>query len=485
MSDIGNTGRSGSTFSTGITGDIIINTTNFSITNEGRIASNLGTASFSGSEGISGDIIINTANLSITNGGRIDSSTFGDSDGGDIKITASESVSIDGENTTTTLSTSIRSQALFSAKGNAGQIEINTPNFSLTNGGQVLANTGVSGNAGNISINTTELINITGEGSGIFATTSPDSTGKGGNITIGIFDSEGNLDSTQFTGEITLSNQGNIAADSEGTGSGGAITIRAEDLNLDEGEISATTNFLQTAANPSLSAINFFVEDNLTLRNNSKISAQATNNADGGNVNIDAEFIIAYPPTQFGSDILANATEKGNGGKINITTKALFGIEERPLDPFTNDINASSEFGLQGNISVNTPEFDPTSGLIELPEKLGDATDQISQNICEQGVGSEFIITGKGGLPPNPHETLNSDDEQVGLVEPVPLRQGEEIKLEDNDSHSEKSTAELVPAQGWIFNDKGEVTLTSYKTPNTEIKPSPQQKNLPNCSSGL
>ncbi len=109
---------------------------------------------------------------------------------------------------------------------------------------------------------------------------------------------------------------------------------------------------------------------------------------------------------------------------LNITIDALslFGIEERPQNPFINDIDASSEFGLQGEISVNTPEVDPTPGLIELPAAVTDATDQISQNICEQGRGSEFIITGKGGLPPNPHETLNSDEEQVGLVEPVSLQ---------------------------------------------------------------
>ncbi|MEM9271631.1 MAG: hypothetical protein AAGA80_01525 [Cyanobacteria bacterium P01_F01_bin.143] len=100
-------------------------------------------------------------------------------------------------------------------------------------------------------------------------------------------------------------------------------------------------------------------------------------------------------------------------------------------------------------------------------------TNQISQNICEQGEGSEFIITGKGGMSPNPHETLNSDEEQIGLVEPVVLkRQTEELSdiSPNNLEPEEKSTIELVPAQGWIFNEQGEVTLTSYKTTKTEIK---------------
>ena len=211
------------------------------------------------------------------------------------------------------------------------------------------------------------------------------------------------------------------------------------------------------------------------MRNSSFISARALKKADGGNLTIDTEFIIAFPNQN--NDIIANAS-RGNGGNINITAVSLFGIEERPLNPFTNDINASSEFGLQGDISVNTPEVDPTSGLIELPEAVGDASDQISQNPCEQGVGSEFIITGKGGLPANPNETLNSNRVRVDLVEPVPSiqedgdreRQEEEIR----DINPENSTSEAVPAMGWIFNDKGEVMLTSYKTTDTGIERSPQ-----------
>ncbi len=116
---------------------------------------------------------------------------------------------------------------------------------------------------------------------------------------------------------------------------------------------------------------------------------------------------------------------------------------------------------------------------------MGDASDQISQNPCEQGVGSEFIITGKGGLPSNPHENLKSDEVRVDLVEPVPSRQGdgdtgrqgEEIRGGKNSIRPENPTAEAVPAMGWIFNDKGEVMLTSYKTTDTEIKRSPQQKS--------
>lgn len=41
--------------------------------------------------------------------------------------------------------------------------------------------------------------------------------------------------------------------------------------------------------------IDLQVAENIILRNNSFISAQARNNADGGNLNIDSRFTIAFP----------------------------------------------------------------------------------------------------------------------------------------------------------------------------------------------
>ena len=88
------------------------------------------------------------------------------------------------------------------------------------------------------------------------------------------------------------------------------------------------------------------------------------------------------------------------------------------------------------------------------------------QNPCQQGVGSEFIVTGKGGVPPNPTESLNSDLVKVGLVEPVDSQEEREVQRETTNSKAK----EAVPAMGWVFNDKGEVTLTAYSTTDAKNK---------------
>lgn len=63
-------------------------------------------------------------------------------------------------------------------------------------------------------------------------------------------------------------------------------------------------------------------------------------------------------------------------------------------------------------------------------------------------VGSEFIITGKGGFPANPHETLNSDEVRVGLVEPVEVekRGDEETGRQGGENHNSTASKQLVPA---------------------------------------
>ncbi|MGK7898731.1 MAG: beta strand repeat-containing protein, partial [Xenococcus sp. (in: cyanobacteria)] len=403
--------------------------------------------------GNSGGVTINTSSLSLTNGGRVDSSTFGQGNAGAINIIARDIVSIDGEGSLGIFNSGTYSDVRSNAVGNSGGVTITTGSLSLTNGGEISASTSGQGNAGDIKITARDIVSIDGEGS---------------------------LGLSSIIRSTVVDRLGVFKA---GTGKPGNIEIQANSLSLsNQARIEATTQS-KTGENAN---INLQLTEDLIFFDNSLISASAFEEADGGNINIDADFIIAFPNQN--NDIVANASQ-GKGGNIDIDALSLFGIEERTSNNITNDINASSELGLQGNISINTPEIDPTSGLVELPEAVADATDQISQNICEQGRESEFIITGKGGLPPNPHETLNSDEEQVDLVDlvqpgPLPRQTVGANGIRPNNPRPEKSTSELVPARGWIFNDKGEVTLTSYKTANTEIRQS-QPKNLPTCSNGI
>jgi large exoprotein involved in heme utilization and adhesion len=202
------------------------------------------------------------------------------------------------------------------------------------------------------------------------------------------------------------------------------------------------------------------VQDLILMRHNSTISAEARNNANGGNVTIKAPFIVAVPTED--SDIIAKAVE-GRGGNINITTSGMFGLEERPQPTLYSDINASSDFGVNGTIQINTPDIDPNRGLANLATEVIDASNQIAQTCPAAGKAAqnEFFITGRGGLPPDPRDVLSSDDVFVNLVT---LNPGGENRSNPIVSTNQTSVtpAPLVEAQGWVINDQGQMELTAH-----------------------
>ncbi|MEM7581183.1 MAG: S-layer family protein, partial [Cyanobacteria bacterium P01_A01_bin.80] len=355
-------------------------------------------------EGNAGGVQINTGSLSVLNGARISSSTRG--------------------------------------KGDAGSVEISAKTFEANNGSTIASRTSTEFPAGNIILNVTDDITLTGSDTGIFANTTEGSTGKGGSI---IIDPK----------IMTVKDGAAISVNSEGEGIGGDIELAAGFLTLDNGTISAQTRS-NTGGNITLN-----LQDVLLLRNNSQISSTAGNQqfgGDGGNISINSPFIVALPNEN--SDITANAFE-GRGGNIDIITQGLFGIESRPQTTLQSDITASSETGIQGEISVTDPEIDPSQGLLELPSGVVDKSDQIAQ-ICPRGVNakklSEFYITGRGSLPPSPLDMLTGTVELSRLATLDGEIRNEKVGfLERKEQESKK----IIEAQGFMKTENGEIYLVA------------------------
>ena len=154
---------------------------------------------------------------------------------------------------------------------------------------------------------------------------------------------------------------------------------------------------------------------------------------------------------------------KDKGGNININADAVFGIAERPLSDLTNDINASSEVsGLEGGVNVDTLDFNPLQGLIEIVTGIvepEETTAQACEANREAAAKNDLNITGKGGIPPAPELPLDSLNVYVDG--------------QNNDSASEipksikTSQGKIQPARGIKVTKSGEVILTAYRTDNS------------------
>ena len=221
--------------------------------------------------------------------------------------------------------------------------------------------------------------------------------------------------------------------------------------------------------------INLQVDDTIRLENNSFISAQAFGNANGGNLTIDTNFIIAFPSKTVGNgnDIVASAVD-GEGGNIDITAESLLGIEERTAKEGnrTNDIDASSDFGLDGTISIFTPDINPVQGATELPNNVV-APEQTVTQACANNRGSvanSFVVKGKGGIPALPTAPLNSETITVG---------GESATNTTNITTIATENGNITLARGVIKTADGQIILTPTPVNGSATRTA---NGSPNCS---
>ncbi|RUS93870.1 hypothetical protein DSM107003_41060 [Trichormus variabilis SAG 1403-4b] len=408
--------------------------------------------------GKGGDLIITAPeNINIAGKGKLSVESRGSGDAGNIQITSQNLKITDG----------VQISASTSGSGKGGNININTNNFTANTGGQLLTTTSGNAKAGNINLKVKDNITLNGRETGLFANTKTGSTGDSGSIEID-------------PKTLLIKNGAGIGVNSQGSGKGGDISLQAGTLSLDNKSFISAETVSNQGGN-----INLDIQDLLLLRNNSRITATAGaggNEGNGGNIKINSPFIIAFPKEN--SDITANAFQ-GNGGKININTNAIFGLELRPKLTSRSDITASSQFGLAGDVQINTPDVDPTSGLIELPENLVDAESLVGKGICsyeQRAKNNYFVITGKGGVPADSDEYISNSP---GLVEwatrskkpartPLVMRQQERINNELQNSNKRV----IQQAQGWIIGANGKIILTA-EAPN--VTPQSSDLNHPDC----
>lgn len=454
----------------GEAGSISVNTTNLAV-NQG---SSISAANISGRTG--GDInLLNLGRLEV-NGAEI-SATTRDGKAGNLAINQGQtpvkiielnagSLTVEatgmgesGNLTVNALSLNLQNNAEISASTNFGQggdITLEGLDTLEVNNSQISAST-QAGRGGNLTIKTTNSVQLSGQGKLSVEATQG---GRAGNLSL-------------ETGQMSISERANVTVSSP-QGQAGNLTIKANSLSLNNGFITAETGQSEGEEGAN---ITLRISDFITLENESLISATANGSADGGNIDIETPFLIVFPSSPNGSDIIAKA-EQGSGGRIAINSQGIFGIEEGRATPGNqrNDLDASSESGSTGEILLNR-ELDPNRGLVELPETIVDPNSLIAQNACQRGTQSEFSVTGRGGLPPSLNEDLSSEATQVDLVQPAPFKKSEvrSQKLEVVSNSSGQTP--VIPAQGWIFNEKGEIVLVAYDPTMTDSQRLRKQGN--------
>ena len=114
--------------------------------------------------GTAGNLLVETDRLNITGGGLVSSATRGVGQGGNVTVTARDSVRLSGVNPFTGTTSNLSVLALNA--GDAGQLTVNTQQIRLVNGGRIASVTLDSGAAGNLVVNASGAIEVRGRFTG-------------------------------------------------------------------------------------------------------------------------------------------------------------------------------------------------------------------------------------------------------------------------------------------------------------------------------
>ncbi|MCC5618691.1 filamentous hemagglutinin N-terminal domain-containing protein [Nostoc sp. CHAB 5836] len=462
-----------------------------------------------------GNIQIQARKLMLDGGSQIESSTLGAGTGGTLKINTSDSVNLVGlPEVDSFLNTAISSLVYSRATGSGGNINIETGRLNVRDGAEIAAGTYGLGNASSIHVLAHDSVEVLRKptakaGSSITSLAQRGSTGSGGNIKIetarlslrsggvissGTFGqgSGGNVSITadeevQVTGKSLIGNSpSRISARTGGTGKAGNLTIEAERLTVTDGgrvsiggeKIPKNLNFQPGQGNAGTLRIN---ADTINLdRGTITAGTESGTKGQGGDISLysgdlqlrDSIITATAGGNGDGGNIIIDTdiivaiknssitanAFEGQGGNIRIDTKGIF------LSP-DSKITASSRFGLNGTIQINTLFTNPVQAKAE-PEAIRTTPEiaSVCQGRSRAVARSKLVVTGTNGLP-----TSSNDLPASNLNWQSNLVSGEAINnLEEPKSYSSEEPTQIIEAQALIQDSDGNFILTA-KQPNTVV----------------
>jgi filamentous hemagglutinin family protein len=420
-----------------VAGDINVNTNAITLENSSLIQNIVNT----GATGNAGKINVVTDSLNLLTGSQLFSSSLAKGNGGNVNVRAQNTVSFDsaGNNTSTS---GIISSIGEEGEGRAGDINITSGSFSITNGAQLNSITFGQGDAGNITINASDAVSFDGGNagaSGIISSVTPSGVGKAGDINI-------------TAASVSVTNGAQLNALTLGRGDAGNVNINARETVSIDGERRLSTTAAASAILTSvagnensgfpdlLPAIGDggdirITAQSLSITNGAELNSITKGTGNAGNIYIetrDTIFLDGENSNQGASGILSSVDANldttqppaiGNGGDVNITTKSL--SIQRGAGIFTN----TQAQGNAGNVNIN-------------------ARDTISFDGINSAGGASGIFS--------------SVDDNLGTEKPPARGNGGDIKITANSLSATNGSGVFATTAG--RGDAGNVNINARET---------------------
>ncbi len=389
-------------------GKIAMKADSITLTGNDKRGVNSGISSIAYSSGDGGTITLTAKQLNVLNGTNINALSGGTGQGGNISIQV-DNLKLEGINAAKNGSKiSANAQGNTINAGNGGTIKISAKNLQLLDGAQIGTTTFGPGQGGIITIDV-ETANISGKdqsengySSGILTESATEESGNAGTIIL-------------TANSLNLDANALIAAETFGTGTGGNITIQTETLRLNNNSLisarsegSGNAGQIQLTVGNKLYLTDSIIETsaiqadggNMSINSqgyvylsNSQISTSVNENfGNGGNITLRPEFIVLNK-----GKIFAKA-KQGAGGNINVLTNGIYNFNMLAI---SDVISASSEFGLDGIVAIDTPDENSAESLYIMSTNFSDASGLLNTP-CGHRIAtnlSSFIVKVSEGTP--------------------------------------------------------------------------------------
>jgi filamentous hemagglutinin family protein len=349
-----------------------------------------------GGVGKGGNVEINTRNLAVTNTAQLQASTFGKGDAGNVKITATGDISFDGVQDG--FSSGAFSKVEPAAVGKGGNIEINTRNLSVTNGGLLSTRTLGQGDAGSIKITAAGNVSFDGIKDGLrsaaFSNVKQGAVGKGGDIEINTRNlsvtngavltattlGQGDAGSIKITtGNLAVTNSSQLQASTSGKGDAGSVKITATGNVSFDGRKDGFSSAAFSKVEPEAVGKGGNIEintRNLSVTNDALLSVRSSGQGDAGNILLNANTI------KLDQGQISSTSNNSTGGDVNIIMKDYLLMRNNSI--IATDSNGTIANNNGGNITINSPL------IIATP-----SNNDITAN-ANQGTGGQVKINSQG-----------------------------------------------------------------------------------------
>jgi large exoprotein involved in heme utilization and adhesion len=270
--------------------------------------------------GNSGDIMVQVGTLMFTDSAQIDSSTSGSGNGGHLRVTATDVMSIAGLNSGLSSSTG--------RNGRAGDITVEAGRLTLTGGAAFRSNASSANNrgGGNVTIAATDAIVISGSSVisiGPVTLTAPtvriENRGTIGNPTFG---GSGAADIVIEARQLTLTDDALITSSTASAGRGGDIRIQGDRVTLTGGATirSQTLGIGASGTGPG-GRITITATDVVAIAGpNSGLFTGTQNRGPGGDITLH----VGKLRLSDGATISATSSGTGDAGRLTVTATERF-----------------------------------------------------------------------------------------------------------------------------------------------------------------